>query len=592
MTALPTIRLATKQTNRFLELAYAPVGIQQEVPLPDDTENLFVGWSGEYAQLASSKTPVPDKLLSLGEKMLSSLPQVGDFLDTLSEEAITPLLVEFAIERTEESALANAFLDAPWELLAAKGAHLAQKESIQFCPIRRIGKARDPEPRSEDRLNIVFMAAAPRGYDNLDFENEEVELLATTQHMGLDFTCEESGDLDLLAKRVAEEQPDVIHLTCHGTLHPHPILLLENEVGDLEKVTPQQLLTRLPHPLPRLLFSSACETAQADTLLTPLTRQLIRSGAPAALGWAAPVLDNEATLFAAALYEKLAAGEELTTAMAGARFALITSDKLPQRMGAATASKDWHMARLYLGPKGGGALATAGGDSRHRNQGTALLSFLDERRGEVPIASAQEFVGRRRPIQDILREFRSSPSTHAGVLIRGFGRQGKSSLAGRIAQRLEASHRAIIVFGKKDELQRYGAEAILARFQEAYEPYAKREEVQEYPRLREEVRNNPSRLEAALRQMLEGVCQQKGVLSALLIIDDFEKILQAQPDSDHTIQADYRQAISAVIRAFANSHTNSRLLITSRYLFTLPDERGDLASRLLDLPLPPMQESE
>lgn len=590
MPTLPVVRLV----DDHLELSYtapnATTGISRMAELPPDAEKLFGEWIGEYAGLARDRRN-PGELAKLGTRMLGSLPQVAEFLDTLiEEEDLVPLLVEFAISRTDERPLASAFLDAPWELLATKGIHLAEKMRVKFCPVRRIGKARSPEPPSPYRLNIVFMAASPREHDNLNFEDEEVALLTATQHMGLDFTCEESGTLPLLAKRVADEHPDVVHLTCHGALHPKPILVLEDDFGGRANATPGDLLGALPQPLPRLLFSSACETAQADASLIPLTKHLLYAGAPAALGWAAPVLDNEATQLAAELYRRLAAGEALPTALAGARFALLTSEESAARTGIPDRSKDWHLARLYLGPAGGGPLATPNGSIRHANRGSAVRQFLDER-GEVAIASQQEFVGRRRAIQDILREFRAERPDHAGVLIRGFGGQGKSSLAGRIAHRLEESHRPIVVYGGKERLERYGADAILGRFLDAY---AGAEGIEAYRSRVGEVRHNPSALEGVLRNLLETICSQKQgkTLPALLIIDDFEKLLVDHSIGDHTVLADYRQTMSAIIRAFANSNTQSRLLITSRYLFTLPDGDRDLASKLLDLPLPPMPERD
>src|SRR5258707_15383625 len=127
-----------------------------------------------------------------------------------------------------------------------------------------MGKARESQGPSPYRLNVVFMAAAPRGAENLDFENEEVELLDATRDMGLDLSVEESGTLGLLAKRVAVEQPDVLHISCHGRLHPKPLLQLEDDTGDLGEVTPQELLDKLSGTIPRLVFTSACETAQTD----------------------------------------------------------------------------------------------------------------------------------------------------------------------------------------------------------------------------------------------------------------------------------------------------------------------------------------
>jgi tetratricopeptide (TPR) repeat protein len=87
----------------------------------------------------------------------------------------------------------------------------------------------------------------------------------------------------------------------------------------------------------------------------------------------------------------------------------------------------------------------------------------------------------------------------------------------------------------------------------------------------------------------------------LLIIDDLEQILAApQPEQLLTPVKDaagsrdaWRTSLAAVLTAFAAADTSSRLLLTSRYRFTLPDGRGrDLADRLLAVQLRPMRAEE
>ena len=91
--------------------------------------------------------------------------------------------------------------------------------------------------------------------------------------------------------------------------------------------------------------------------------------------------------------------------------------------------------------------------------------------------------------------------------------------------------------------------------------------------------------------MLEGPCAQVGVgKPSLLVIDDLERILD-EPllgSSQWRVRAAYYPVLCAVLRAFPLARTDSRLLLTSRYLFTLPDGDRDLADRLYSLQLPPM----
>jgi hypothetical protein len=97
--------------------------------------------------------------------------------------------------------------------------------------------------------------------------------------------------------------------------------------------------------------------------------------------------------------------------------------------------RDWHLTRLWLGPHGGGAIV---GSTVRREMMPAThgdKQFLVKERQRVPVASYEMFVGRRRELQKALRD-----SEHAGMLLHGMGRLGKSSLAARIANRRGCLH--------------------------------------------------------------------------------------------------------------------------------------------------------
>ncbi|EGV27537.1 hypothetical protein ThidrDRAFT_4652, partial [Thiorhodococcus drewsii AZ1] len=237
--------------------------------------------------------------------------------------------------------------------------------------------------------------------------------------------------------------------------------------------------------------------------------------------------------------------------------------------------RHWHLARLYLGPTGGGALAGKGLPKRRLASETCADQFLDSERGEVPVARRAEFVGRRRQIQSVLRAFRDGSP---GVLVQGMGSLGKSSLSARIASRL-TGHRTVVIFGDYDAL------TILDRLLEAV-PVQQRQVARDT--WREAVLADPGALTEALEDLLEGPLDADPVL---LVVDDLESVLETPaPSAPLTpVQPDYRVPLAAVLTAFARASTASRLLLTSRYRFTLSDSRGrDLAEALDPVPLRPM----
>lgn len=321
--------------------------------------------------------------------------------------------------------IARDFLQVPWELLADHQGHLAFDAIRPYCPVRRLGKPAQPPKPDDLCLGLTFMAAAPRGAEELDYGAEENAILDATGTLGLDLVVEESGNPDRLAERIAEAGTmQALHLSCHGRSEPEPVLLLEDEEGHRLETEAPKLVEALRANLPRLLFLSACQTASAGTVADPLALTLTRAGVPSVLGWDGSVYDHEATAFARELYRNLGLRQPVEQAVATARRALLQT---PQP------SRDWHLARLWLGPTGGGVLV--GGKRRRRvlaaDHGHKV--FLDKRRGRSPVASREAFVGRRRELQTGLRVLREGE--HAGLLIHGMGRLGKSSLAARIAHR-------------------------------------------------------------------------------------------------------------------------------------------------------------
>ena len=271
------------------------------------------------------------------------------------------------------------------------------------------------------------------------------------------------------------------------------------------------------------------------------------------IGWDGSVGDRSATAFAERLYRGLAGRADLAVAVGDARRVLLESQDPHVRA-------DWHLARLWLGTAGGGPLVAGG---RKRSLVTATRgtkTFLD-RKQQVPVAAAQMFVGRRPELQQALRALRSGQ--RAGVLLHGQGRLGKSSLAARIADRCP-EFAVAVVFGD------YGALAILDAIAVAVraDPAARQLLESRLP----QVRQRPETIEEVLVDLLAGPCAQAGEAGQrplLLVIDDLEQILAPDPAGPHRVAPEHAPVLAGVLRAFDPAETDSRLLVTSRFTFTL-----------------------
>ncbi len=565
---------------------------------PGDVE-LLAGLAGRYVRAVRAGSDA-GVFVELGRELYRWLEGDQGQLSGLLERAARPLVFEVTGPRVP-SEQAWAVLRAPFELLATPDGLLAEDELARFCVVRRLGSPGARLGLDRFRLGLAFMASSPRGQDELDFEAEEAAILAAVGETRLDLLVEDTGDPEQLGHRLAElESMPVVHLSCHGASnYPAgpggamvPVLLMEDEVGGGRPTTAADLAGLLPDGV-RLVFVSACLTATgADVpghlpsgdgrkgevgpdaggglVAHSLATALVAAGVPAVIGWDGSVDDRAATVFAQQLYRGLADRVDMAVAVGRARRALLESEDTAVR-------SDWHLARLWLGPSGGGPVATGRVKRSLVTARRGTKTFLDNKR-QVPVAAAQMFVGRRPQLQRSLRALRSGD--RAGVLLHGQGRLGKSSLAARIADRCP-DYAVAVVFGD------YGAMAILGAVAAA---------VRANPAARQlidsrlaEVRQRPEAIGAVLVDLLTGPLAQAGDDGGkplLLIIDDLEQILVADPDGPRKVAPDYAGVLAGVLRAFDPAETDSRLVVTSRFTFTL----GGLEDQLEPVQLPPLSE--
>ena len=132
----------------------------------------------------------------------------------------------------------GSFLDVPWELLATDRGYLAADAERPLVLTRRLGQAGAEAAPAHGDLLLMFMAAAPFGADNLDYEREEAGILAATERLPMQLRVEESGCLEFLRDRIALEAPiEALHLSCHGTIkNDTPQLLLEDPRGQPQEI--------------------------------------------------------------------------------------------------------------------------------------------------------------------------------------------------------------------------------------------------------------------------------------------------------------------------------------------------------------------
>ncbi|MEG4088898.1 tetratricopeptide repeat protein [Microcoleus sp. Pol12B4] len=465
-------------------------------------------------------------------------------------------------------ATAERLAHLPWEVLHDGQSFLVAKPQ-PIVPVRwmssdSIKKLSLDEAMPENRaLNLLFMAASPLDVEDvLDFEKEEGLILKATKDARQDLALivEESGCLTELGYLIDSHDKgyfDVFHLTGHGTINDsgEPRFYTETETGKNYPASGQDIANSFKSRLPKLLFMSGCRTGQRGKsgLIPSLAEELLSSGAKAVLGWGKKVRDEDATAAAAALYKSLAAGYELTEALASTYQALIAHQ-----------ARDWHLLRPYVaGNMPINLVTTVRTRGRKRApKPTVTEQFLDAAGQQVKVPTREAFVGRRRQIQNCLKALKF-PSDKVGVLIHGMGGLGKSSLASRLCDRLTEFDK-IVWSGKVDEA------SLLSKLGDKL-PKLQREALQ---RDDEELKYRLRDLFWALEEMAESSDKTGSGGNGkpfMLVLDDFENNLESRPNSgDYVLLPEMAMILKALVWAIQETNAPHRLILTCRYDFDSP----------------------
>jgi tetratricopeptide (TPR) repeat protein len=325
-------------------------------------------------------------------------------------------------------------LNLPWELLRpTKGDFLGF--DLKFS-IRRLPWQDKILPAFEGQLlppplRIFFMACSPRDQPELDYEREEEFLFQAIGKAGYNVVIDsgDMGSFEELRQRINEFQPHIVHLTGHGIVKDDGLgyFAFENERGDTDLRSSMEIRQELfAGSNVQCAFISGCQSGKAPPVeaLGGICQGLVGEEVPLAIGWAASIADNIANHFAATFYNTLAAGQPVDRALTQARLAI---KKLCEEQG----DPSWTLPVLY--------------------SATSQRLLFDPRSLPVPLLRksmvqkplpgmiegyAKQFIGRRREIQELLPALRES--SLQTVLITGLGGTGKSTLATRLARKLEA----------------------------------------------------------------------------------------------------------------------------------------------------------
>jgi tetratricopeptide (TPR) repeat protein len=453
-------------------------------------------------------------------------------------------------------------LNLPWELLRPPGG--SDIGSDAGWGVRRLPwPDRTPvsgSPLLPGPLRVLFFACSPRDLPELDFEREE-EVLMTAVGPNAVMETASLGTFEELGDLVDAFNPHIVHLSGHGVVGEQGAsFYFEDERGFSAPRSAATLGQRFSGTGVRCVFVSGCQAGAAPprNVLGGVCQSIIAQGIPMAIGWAAAIIDETATTIAKKFYQIVAGGAPTDHALARARW------DGKENYGK-SGDPSWSLPVLYA--------TTA--DTRILDKDAPRKRPSPSREqlalpGMGAGGYARHLVGRRRELQAVIPRLRDG--SIRGVVLTGLGGVGKSSLATRLARKLEASSARLLPIAITSIANRpVTPEAVLRACRTGF---LASDNPEAAARTNDKQVGVADRLSVLVNDLSDGY---------VLVLDNFDNSLDEATRSivDPDIAEFYRNLLTKLIGS-------SRVLVTSRYL---PADLDPLPDDIVELTLAEFSET-
>ena len=395
---------------------------------------------------ASHEMVTEAELKAVGRQLWEAI-DMDDGLDRAKEEcglAILPLIVE--------SGIADVQL-LPWETLHHPKYGFLGK-SKQFTLTRRLrSKAAAAPAPAKGPLRILLFTSLPDDLNpetaRLNVEEEQASVQEAASRWIAEGVAElsmpDDGRFESLREHLDSFQPHVLFISGHGQFHLHPSdgqapygeFLFEDENGMGKPIRDEVIANAFIGATVQAVVLSACESGKAssDALNQGLSRQLSHRGIPHVIGMRESIRDRAGIRFTHKLCTALAGRERLDEALQQARGAI----NFPLKADADLfgRKKSGPLDELSLGQWALPSLISA-------DPARPLIDwdFSPKPPKINPINQSLQsislpahFVGRRTELRQLKGRLQRGELRR--LLITGPGGQGKTALAGRLAQDLK-----------------------------------------------------------------------------------------------------------------------------------------------------------
>ena len=399
-----------------------------------------------------------DQLQAMGHILWQALDITAVF-DTAQQQAGTAVLP--LIITSDQPAIQGL----PWETLHHP-THGFLGQSSAFSLSRHLpGRPLATQPVPQGPLKVLLFTSLPDDLDaekaRLNVEEEQAQVLEALAPLIKEgrvlLDMPDDGRFTTLQTRLREAHPHLVFLSGHGkfvnepgqTEDPYAIFQFENEWGSSDFVREEEIAQAFAGTAVRCLVLSACELGQGSSvnLNQGLSWRLSRLGIPHVIGMRESVLDRAGTLLVRTLCEELARAEAVDVALQRGRQAitrpLADSPYLTaEASGLAEQSLgQWCLPMLISQQRGQPLLDW---DFVPQPPATPEMTILLD-----SVSLPPRFVGRRSELRHIKSRLRQG-QLHQ-LLITGPGGQGKTALAGKLAQDLRRQGYQVLAYSARPE---------------------------------------------------------------------------------------------------------------------------------------------
>ncbi|MCF1183221.1 tetratricopeptide repeat protein [Marichromatium gracile] len=461
-------------------------------------------------------------------------------------------------------------LQLPWETLHHPTLGFLGRDRA-FTLSRRLPSAVETLPPIEPGpLRVLLFTALPddlhpeRGRLDVEAEQDAVqEALAPRAAEGLvDLRMPNDGRFATLGEQIRDFQPHLVFLSGHGAFVDRSltdgtaqgVFVFEGPNGESHPVTGHEIASAFVGAQVQCLVLSACESGKgaSDALNSSLAQQLSLSGVPHVVGMRESLLDLAGIQFARAFCDALTRQERVDVALQAARAAMLQPPTggllrdICNRTPAELSHVQWCLPML-LSHDPGRALIDWAFDPQPPTAQPANQS-LDT------VTLPPRFLGRRKELRALETDLLGGRRRR--VLITGPGGQGKTALAGTLAQRLQQTGYEVLAWSARPENP---WEDFIFELELALTP----DNAERYTRMRDRCPNETKRAEVLLRLLMQ---QTRNRL--VLLLDNLETL--QDPDTLALVDSDEGARINAWINAAQQQVDKGLvLLLTSRW--RLPD---------------------